>query len=120
MFLFGDSAKDSFGFKIGSFLTKVLCEVYFELIVDIDILMELVAGACQDWMVLVVLDWIFVLYVFGCVFVPVYEACKLVMGTLDFDDLISKVRVLLTDLAVAQWVLFWLDGGIDYVLVDEV
>ena len=38
---------------------------------------------------------------------------------LDFDDLIGKTNTLLTDRAVAQWVLFRLDGGIDHVLVDE-
>lgn len=59
------------------------------------------------------------LYGFATVFVPLYEAQKLSLGMLDFDDLIGKTNTLLTDRAVAQWVLFRLDGGIDHVLVDE-
>jgi len=119
VFLFGDSAKDPFGPKIGSFPTKALREAHPELIADIDIMMELVAGARQDRMALAALDRTLALYAFGRAFVPTYEARKLAMGALDFDDLISKARALLTDPAVAQWVLFRLDGGIDHVLVDE-
>jgi ATP-dependent helicase/nuclease subunit A len=59
------------------------------------------------------------LYAFAQIFLPAYEAAKLSMGMLDFDDLIGKTKQLLTDRAVAQWVLFRLDGGIDHVLVDE-
>ena len=36
-----------------------------------------------------------------------------------FDDLILKARQLLNDPAVAAWVLYRLDGGIDHILVDE-
>ena len=59
------------------------------------------------------------IYAFADVFLPRYEAQKLQLGMLDFDDLIGKTKTLLTDRAVAQWVLFRLDGGIDHVLVDE-
>ena len=59
------------------------------------------------------------LYDFSAVFVPAYEARKLAMGALDFDDLIRKAKALLIDPNVAQWVLFRLDGGIDHILVDE-
>jgi ATP-dependent helicase/nuclease subunit A len=59
------------------------------------------------------------LYDFAQVFVPAYEARKLAMGALDFDDLIRKAKALLVDRDVAQWVLFRLDGGIDHLLVDE-
>ena len=59
------------------------------------------------------------LYAFATAFIPRYEAEKLAMGMLDFDDLIGKTKTLLTDRSVAQWVLFRLDGGIDHVLVDE-
>jgi ATP-dependent helicase/nuclease subunit A len=38
---------------------------------------------------------------------------------LDFDDLISRAKGLLTDPALAAWVLYRLDGGIDHILVDE-
>ncbi|WP_420857842.1 double-strand break repair helicase AddA [Marivivens marinus] len=59
------------------------------------------------------------LYAFARSFIPAYEARKLARGALDFDDLIRKTRALLTERAVAQWVLFKLDGGIDHILVDE-
>jgi ATP-dependent helicase/nuclease subunit A len=48
-----------------------------------------------------------------------YAARKAAHGWLDFDDLILRAQALLTDPAVAQWVLFRLDGGIDHILVDE-
>jgi len=38
---------------------------------------------------------------------------------LDFDDLINITVNLLTTSAVADWVLYRLDGGIDHILVDE-
>ena len=40
-------------------------------------------------------------------------------GWLDFDDLILRARNLLNEPAVAEWVLYRLDGGIDHILVDE-
>ena len=60
-----------------------------------------------------------VLYAFAAVFLPAYEREKQARGWLDFDDLILKARGLLTDQAVADWVLYCLDGGIDHILVDE-
>ena len=59
------------------------------------------------------------LYDFSGQFLPAYEQRKIGMGLLDFDDLIVKTKLLLTDEKVAAWVLFRLDGGIDHVLVDE-
>lgn len=59
------------------------------------------------------------LYAFAGAFLPAYEHRKQLLGALDFDDEIDKTRALLTDQAVAQWVLFKLDGGIDHILVDE-
>ncbi|MDE9450126.1 double-strand break repair helicase AddA [Aliiroseovarius sp. Z3] len=52
-------------------------------------------------------------------FVQLYEEAKLARGWLDFDDLILKAGAILTDPAIASWVLFRLDGGIDHILVDE-
>jgi ATP-dependent helicase/nuclease subunit A len=52
-------------------------------------------------------------------FIPMYEARKAAQGMLDFDDQIFRARELLHDPAVAQWVLYRLDGGIDHILVDE-
>ncbi|MBQ2262012.1 MAG: double-strand break repair helicase AddA [Loktanella sp.] len=81
--------------------------------------MDRVAAARQHLFAMDAYDRTCALYAFGRAFVPAYEARKLAMGALDFDDLINKARGLLTDTAVAQWVLFRLDGGIDHVLVDE-
>jgi len=89
-----------------------------------------IADAVHDWMDRVAagkahlwamdaVERTLAIYRFGAVFVPAYEARKLAMGALDFDDLIRKAKALLTDRDVAQWVLFRLDGGIDHVLVDE-
>ncbi len=59
------------------------------------------------------------LYDFANVFLPEYAARKEQRGWLDFDDLITGARDLLTDPVVAQWILYRLDGGIDHILVDE-
>jgi ATP-dependent helicase/nuclease subunit A len=56
---------------------------------------------------------------FAARFLPLYEARKRDRGWLSFDDLIRKARDLLSDRAVADWVLYRLDGGIDHILVDE-
>ena len=56
---------------------------------------------------------------FARAYLPAYENRKLRGGQLDFDDLIDKARLLLTNPLVAEWVLFKLDGGIDHILVDE-
>ena len=47
-----------------------------------------------------------------------YANAKALTGRLDFDDLITATRTLLTDPGSA-WVLFKLDRGIDHVLLDE-
>ena len=59
------------------------------------------------------------LYEFASVFLPEYETRKSQSGWLDFDDLISRAKNLLTNPDIAQWVLFRLDGGLDHILVDE-
>ncbi|GFE64771.1 double-strand break repair helicase AddA [Litoreibacter roseus] len=60
-----------------------------------------------------------ILYAFAGVFLQRLAQYKLRTAQLDFDDLILKARALLTDPAVASWVLFKLDGGVDHILVDE-
>lgn len=59
------------------------------------------------------------LHAFAREFLPIYAARKQMLGVLDFDDLIERARLLLTDPSMAAWVLFRLDGGIDHILVDE-
>jgi ATP-dependent helicase/nuclease subunit A len=59
------------------------------------------------------------LHDFAAVFLPDYAARKASRGLLDFDDLITRAKALVTDPALAAWVLYRLDGGIDHILVDE-
>lgn len=48
-----------------------------------------------------------------------YDMYKNVYAMLDYEDLISITKNLLNNSAVADWVLFKLDGGIDHILIDE-
>ena len=59
------------------------------------------------------------LHRFAAAFLPAYEVEKQRRGWLDFDDLVTRARDLLSDERVAEWVLYRLDGGIDHILVDE-
>ncbi len=59
------------------------------------------------------------LHRFAGVFLARYAREKQLRGWLDFEDLILKTRDLLNTPAVAEWVLYRLDGGIDHILVDE-
>lgn len=59
------------------------------------------------------------LHRFAGVFLARYAHEKQLRGWLDFEDLILKTRDLLNTPAVAEWVLYRLDGGIDHILVDE-
>ncbi|EPX84418.1 DNA helicase/exodeoxyribonuclease V, subunit A [Rubellimicrobium thermophilum DSM 16684] len=59
------------------------------------------------------------LHAWATAFMQAYEQRKAACGALDFDDLIARALGLLTDPAVASWVLWRLDGGIDHILVDE-
>jgi ATP-dependent helicase/nuclease subunit A len=119
VFLFGATAANPFGPRIDSFPTVATRKKEPELITAINDLMERVSVARDDRLRLAAFDRTMALYAFATAFVPAYEARKLQRGMLDFDDLIGKARQLLTDPAVAQWVLFRLDGGIDHILVDE-
>jgi ATP-dependent helicase/nuclease subunit A len=119
LFLFGASAKTPYGAKIGKFPTKALRESEPALIERLDDLMARIEEGRQTRLALAAFDKTRTLDAFARVFVPAYERRKLLGGMLDFDDLIGRARKLLTDPAVAQWVLFRLDGGIDHILVDE-
>ena len=52
-------------------------------------------------------------------FSAIYQRLKGATGQLDFQDLISKARALLSDRLMSAWVLFKMDGGLEHVLVDE-
>ncbi|MEO0999673.1 MAG: UvrD-helicase domain-containing protein, partial [Pseudomonadota bacterium] len=59
------------------------------------------------------------LHRFARAFLDRYAAAKSAGGLLDFDDLVGRVRRLLTTAEMAGWVLWKLDGGLDHILVDE-
>ena len=86
---------------------------------DLDALMERVAAAAQARRALVTLERTAALRDFTAAFGRRYAEAKLRRGWLDFEDLLLKARDLLADPAVAPWVLWKLDGGIDHVLIDE-
>jgi len=48
-----------------------------------------------------------------------FEARKTARAALDFDDLIARIRHLLTQAEMADWVRFKLDGGLTHLLLDE-
>lgn len=48
-----------------------------------------------------------------------YESRKRAEAALDFDDLISRTRIMLSRSGAAAWVLYKIDGGVDHILVDE-
>jgi ATP-dependent helicase/nuclease subunit A len=119
VFLTGEGAKEPFTAKIGALPTKKTSAAYPELMEQVAPKMEQIEEMRPVRLGLLAFDRTIALYDFARVFVPAYEARKLAMGMLDFDDLIRKAKALLTDRDVAQWVLFRLDGGIDHILVDE-
>ncbi|MBR4105842.1 MAG: double-strand break repair helicase AddA [Alphaproteobacteria bacterium] len=48
-----------------------------------------------------------------------YQQHKFARAKMDYNDLISKTKSLLSSPQVAEWVLYKLDGGIDHILIDE-
>ncbi|WP_323781658.1 double-strand break repair helicase AddA [Thalassovita sp.] len=119
VFLYGEKTKSPFGAKIGSFPTKKTQNAMGTLLPKLENFMRRVEDARHRRLALAAAHKTHALQDFARVFLPSYEARKQQMGWLDFDDLILKARDLLTDPAVAAWVLYRLDGGIDHILVDE-
>lgn len=119
IFLTGASAKAPFSAKIGSVPTKALQNDHPDLVAKIDALMLRIEDARQSRLALAAAERAAVLSAFGHAFLSEYERQKQLRGWLDFDDLILRARALLNDRAVAEWVLYRLDGGIDHILVDE-
>jgi len=117
--LFGGSAKEPFGAKVGTFPTK---DCRAALGSDCDALNDLMlrVEAVRDRLFSIYsAQKTATLYEFAQRFLPAYEAQKQLRGWLDFDDLIQKTGQLLADEKVSAWVLFRLDGGLDHILVDE-
>jgi len=119
VFLTGSGSKEPFSAKLGSFPSKALREGNADLMGDVEPFMLRVEAARQQRLALAAVDKSVTLHAFATVFLPEYEHRKQLRGWLDFDDLILKARHLLNDPAVAAWVLYRLDGGIDHILVDE-
>ncbi|MDW3223676.1 MAG: double-strand break repair helicase AddA [Paracoccaceae bacterium] len=119
VFLTGGSAKLPFSAKIGSFPTKPTQTILTDHMDALNAFMSRVETARDARLSLNAAVKTQALYEFAARFIKHYEGQKLQRGWLDFDDLILKARDLLNDPAVAAWVLFRIDGGIDHILVDE-
>lgn len=119
VFLTGPKTKNPLSAKIGSFPTKALQPDISEILPDLNNWMTRVELARASRLCVAAARKTHALHCFARRFLPLYEAAKQQRGWLDFDDLILKARQLLNDPAVAQWVLYRLDGGIDHILVDE-
>jgi ATP-dependent helicase/nuclease subunit A len=119
MFLTGSGAKEPFTAKIGSVPTKGSQKLLSDLMPQVDDLMARVESARDARLAFKAAQRTHVLHQFAGAFLHRYALEKQKRGWLDFDDLILKARALLTDPAVAAWVLYRIDGGIDHILVDE-
>jgi ATP-dependent helicase/nuclease subunit A len=119
VFLTGKSAKSPFSAKLGSFPTKATRVTLAHIMPQIEQWMLRVEDTRPARLALLAMQKTRALHDFARAFLPAYERAKQVRGLLDFDDLILRARDLLTDPAVAAWVLYRLDGGIDHILVDE-
>ena len=98
---------------------KTAVEAVAHIIDDVHAWMDRTADAYDYICRIDALDKSRALIAFATPFTAAYEAKKVQRAALDFDDLITKAKSLLHDPALAQWVLFRLDGGVDHVLVDE-
>ena len=120
VFLTGEGAKDPFTAKIGSLPTKATrAGSAANLMPEVEELMARVEAARALRITLETAEATAALHAFAAAFLPAYEARKTERGLLDFDDQIRGAAALLADRAVAAWVLYRLDGGIDHILVDE-
>ncbi len=117
--LSGEKAKAPFAAKIDSFANKSVRTALGPDLALFEDLMRRVEVARPQRLALQAARRTQALHRFAGCFLPAYAAAKQERGWLDFDDLISRTRALLTAPGVAQWVLFRLDGGIDHILVDE-
>ncbi len=119
VFLFGASAKAPFGAKLDSFPTKDCRAALGAHLDGLQSLMKRVEGGRAFRLGLTAYRKSLALHRFAADFLRRYEGAKATHGWLDFDDFISRATALLTDPAVAPWVLYRLDGSVDHVLVDE-
>jgi ATP-dependent helicase/nuclease subunit A len=119
IFLYKGDASTPFGAKVGKFPTKDMQKSLAVDLPNLDALMLRVEAARLRRLALMAAQKTAVLHRFAAAFLPLYARRKADRGFLDFDDLITRAKGLLTNPSVAAWVLFRLDGGIDHILVDE-
>lgn len=119
LFLTGAKTKTPFSAKIGSLPTKDIRAALGPHLQPLEDWMARVETARPRRVALAAAMRTALLHRFAARFLPLYDAAKAARGKLDFEDLIQRTKVLLTDRSVAAWVLFRLDGGIDHILVDE-
>lgn len=119
VFIFGSGARAGLA-RLGEWPTIALRRASCAgLVDDIDALMSRVEAARPLRLKLRHAQRTLALQRFGHAFCRRYTEAKRAGGWLDFDDLILRTAALLGHAAMAQWVLFRLDGGIDHILVDE-
>ncbi|MFO7921691.1 MAG: double-strand break repair helicase AddA [Nioella sp.] len=119
VFLTGSGTKTPDAAKVGTFPTKPIWAKMAAIHEPLEAFMLRVEAARPLRRALQAAEKTTALHAFSAAFLPAYDTAKAARGWLDFDDLILATRRLLSDSAVAQWVLFRLDGGIDHILVDE-
>ena len=119
VFLTGSGAKSPFSAKIGSFPTKPTQAILGAVMEPLEAFMLRVEDTRNARLSLMAAEKADALHQFARAFLTRYEKAKQLRGWLDFDDLILRARALLRDKAVAAWVLYRIDGGIDHILVDE-
>ncbi len=119
IFLYKKGAKSPFSAKVGSFSSKGIRAAIGPDLARFEDWMRRVEATRSLRMGLAAARRTRALLDFAEVFLRDYSLAKQQRGWLDFDDLILRARNLLSDPAVAAWVLYRLDGGIDHILVDE-
>ncbi len=119
LFLYGEKTANPFAAKTTRFPTKAVQTANPDICAELHELMHRVETARDLSNGLNCAQKTLCLHELASVFLPLYDARKEARGWLDFDDLIRLAGKLLSDPAVAQWVLFRLDGGLDHILVDE-
>lgn len=119
VFLYSATAKTPFGARTGVFPTKPTQTRAPEIMEEVDDLMARVEAAREWRLALQTFARTMALQDYARAYLARIEAEKTRRGLVDFDDLIARAEALLGNPAVAQWVLWKLDGGIDHILVDE-
>ena len=119
LFLTGAGAKEPFTAKTESYSSKAIRAALGDDLPPLQDLMRRVETGRRRRLGLAAAEAMLALHDFATRFLDIYAARKAERGLLDFDDLIRKAGDLLNDPALAAWVLFRLDGGIDHILVDE-